>query len=780
MRKLIYDVETNGLLNTMDRVHVLCIKDVSDADADKHTLYTYRRHPAGEYEFVVGEDENGQEIVETRWLEAEDTIQEGLNFLMTADVIIGHNIIGFDEKAVRIVYPDYTHSALIQDTLVLARVMMPDTSAVDGRLTKLSDEKKRMPGKFFKKHSLDAWGYRLGRNKGDYSHDCAKKGIDPWAKWNPRMESYCENDVEVNAILWAAIEKDLPEIQANPLEHQTHDITVFMREQGVPFDAAAALTLVENLQSKYDALAEGAKAEYGQWLAPAKKHQVRWLWDDPDGVNRKKKYKLPRKEWGEDMTRAVWGDFIIPKRTRRHIENVKSITADNERRVKKGLAPRPIPPSSTPPLYNEDGSIRPRKLVECDITEGGAYCLAEMKDFNPTSRYHIIDRLTTIHGWVPEDFTEAGNPELNDAVLTKVSDTVPGTKTFCDIFFYNKLIGQVSRGKGSWLNSYNADTGCIHAHINTGGTVSGRCSHDSPNLGQVPALVMEDAFIKETGAPNPKALDKDGNFLPQFVKEDGSIRKKGIMFERLGDYGAECRRLFYTPADINGIAWKQLGVDLSGIEFRCLAERCFEFDKGELINVVLSGDIHQINMDSTGITSRDTIKRVLYGLLYGAGDWKLGFTVDPYASVTAQIALGKSIRAKLMKGLPALAKAIEKIQAQAQRGFLEGLDGRKLPVRNTYSALNLRLQSDAALVSKKWLCLSEDYLLAEGFDMGWLGDFTFMLYVHDEIQTAIKEALVEIGAKIIKKAAADAGMFFGFNCPIAAESKIGQDWCDCH
>lgn len=747
-RKIIYDVETNGLLPTMDRVHVLCLKDVSDPDPDNHVRQTFRRHPAGEFEFVIGTDENGAEITEKRWLEAEDTIEEGLAILMSADMIIGHNIINFDEKAVRLVYPYYAHAAKIQDTLVLARVMMPDTSAVDSRLTKLSDEKKRMPGKFFKKHSLDAWGYRLGRNKGDYSHDCAKKGIDPWAAWNPRMEAYCENDVEVNAILWAAIEKDLPDIEANPLEHQTHDIVTYMREQGVPFAVAEAVKLVQDLQSKYDALAEGAKAEYGRWLAPSKKHQVRFLWDDPDGVNRKKKYKTPRKEWGEDQSRAVWADIVVPKRTRRHLQAVKDLSIENARRVSKGLTPHPVPPSSCPPAFNPDGTVRPRKLIETDITEGCAYSPVEFKDFNPTSRHHIIDRLTTIHGWVPEDFTEAGNPELNDAVLTKVSETVPGTKTFCDIFFYNKLIGQISRGKNSWINSYNAETGCIHANINTGGTVSGRCSHDSPNLGQVPATVVKKGV--------------------------------GLIWGREGDYGAECRSLFYTPEYINGIRWKQLGVDLSGIEFRCLAERCYEFDNGELIQVVLSGDIHQINMDSTGITSRDTIKRVLYGLLYGAGDWKLGHTVDPYASVTAQIALGKSIRAKLMKGLPALAKAIEKIQTQAQRGYLEGIDGRRLPVRNTYSALNLRLQSDAALISKKWLCLSEDYLLSEGLNMGWNGDFTFMLYVHDEIATAIKEAYVQLGADLIKKAAADAGLHFGFNCPLAAEAKVGQNWCETH
>lgn len=671
-RSLLWDVESNGLLKTMNRIHCIVLRDV-------HTRETFR--------FRHNDEEN--------------TIPEAVKMLEEADEIIGHNILRFDIPAVRILFPDFNPQGRIYDTLVLLRVIHSDIKQKDFALYK----RGRLPAMLIGSQSLDSWGFRVGLHKGDYAKTMKALGFDPWAAWNQKMEDYCVNDVDITEILWAACRREMPPDQCVDLEQDIHDLCGFMENNGYPFDLGGAHKLRDHLSSQFDSLVKDAKDRFGHWYGPEKKKIVKMRWDDPDGINQKKSYAKPDTEWGEDYSRAVWGEITFPKR-----------------------------------------SIKSKTLG--DKTVGAPYCKMKRYDFNPASRPHIIDRFTTLYNWVPKDFTEKGNPSVDDEVLTKLAKTIPEAKPLSEILFHQKLLGQLANGKNSLIGAAEKDgDGKIHTYVNTGGTVSGRCSHIAPNIAQVPAVEMED--------------DGEGG--------------KRIALGRAGNYAAEMRSLFVTTAP-----FVQCGVDLSGIEFRCLAELCVPYDDGELIEVILSGDIHQINMNSTGIASRSVIKRIIYGLLYGAGDWKLGATAEPYWDEDRQQRLGASIRANLMRGLPALKKAIDAIQAEASKGYIMGLDGRRLKVRNAYSALNLRLQSDAALIAKKWVCLSERYLLDLGISHGWDGDFVFLAFVHDELQGAILEAYKQDYARLVKQAAADAGLFFKFRCPIAAESKFGMNWKECH
>lgn len=679
MPSYIFDVETNGLLRSkkdsppMDRIHVLVMRDV-----DTRETFVFRRN------------------------DQEDTIEDGILMLHEADQIIGHNVVHFDVKAIQRVYPDWFPKGEVVDTLVLCRMIVPDIKSGDFNLNR----KGQLPGWLIGSHSLDAWGYRLGKNKGDYAKEMAKAGLDPWAKWNQDMEDYCVNDVDVNELLYAAIRKDIPPDSAVALETQIHDIVGFMEDNGYFFDAAKAVELADHLRVKIESKSAEVVDSFGVWFKPKKKKIVKMQWDDPKGINRSKTYDTPDAEWGEDYSRAVWGVMTFPKVTWR------------------GHKKYP------------------------DRTEGCPYVEIERMEFNPRSRNQIVDRFTTIYDWTPEDFTEKGSPSVDDAVLNKVIAEIPEAKALSEILFLEKRYGQVSKGRSSWLNTYSEETSRIHPYTNTGGTVSGRCSHASPNIAQVPGVMV------------------------------GKDHK--ILLGDEGQYGYECRSLFYTPEAINGVPWTQVGVDLSGIEFRCLAERCAKYDDGELIEVVLSGDIHAINMKSTGITDRSLIKRVLYGLMYGAGDWKLGHTIEPHETDDEKRKIGRKVRHLLMKGLPAMKKVIEDCQEQAENGFLIGLDGRRLTARSPHAALNLRLQSDAAMIAKKWVCLTEDYAMEAGLNHGWNGDFSMLAFVHDELQTSVKEEYAQLYSELCVKAAQDAGKFFGFRCPVDAEAKSGPNWGVCH
>lgn len=49
-----------------------------------------------------------------------------------------------------------------------------------------------------------------------------------------------------------------------------------------------------------------------------------------------------------------------------------------------------------------------------------------------------------------------------------------------------KIIGMLAEGKNGWLKLVGPD-GRIHGRVITNGAVTGRCTHNSPNLAQIPA-----------------------------------------------------------------------------------------------------------------------------------------------------------------------------------------------------------------------------------------------------------------------------------------------------
>jgi DNA polymerase I-like protein with 3'-5' exonuclease and polymerase domains len=370
----------------------------------------------------------------------------------------------------------------------------------------------------------------------------------------------------------------------------------------------------------------------------------------------------------------------------------------------------------------------------------------------------IIDRFTTVYNWNPVDFTEKGNPTVDDDVLRTLIGHIPMAEELAEVFYYNKRLSQLKTGAKAWLKKVQPD-GKIHAYVNVGGTISGRASHVDPNLAQVPKV----KYVK--------AVDADGNVI---LNAKGKP-KEVVGLGRAGDHGFECRSLFYVPAP-----WKMMGIDMSGIELRCFGEKLSKYDGGEYLNLVLSGDPHSYNQQLAELPTRDNAKTFIYALLYGAGDIKLGSIVAPLADEEEQRAIGVRLRARFMSGLPAYALLVKEIKRYARSGFIPGLDGRKLYVRSPHSALNVWLQSDAALLSKKWITLTVEKLEAHGLRHGWDGDFVQLLWIHDECQSAIKPEISELFSETSVLSAKEAGKFFNYNCPIDVVPKIGQTWAECH
>lgn len=352
----------------------------------------------------------------------------------------------------------------------------------------------------------------------------------------------------------------------------------------------------------------------------------------------------------------------------------------------------------------------------------------KMVEFNPSSRDHIADRLTTLYGWKPTEFTDGGKPKVDETVIGKLD--YPPCKLINEYLLVEKRISQLAEGDQAWMKCER--NGRIHGSVNPNGAVTGRATHAYPNISQVPA----------SGSP----------------------------------YGKECRELFTVPE-----GWTLVGADASGLELRCLAHFMAKWDGGKYAEVLLTGDIHTMNQEAAGLPTRNNAKTFIYAYLYGAGDEKIGSIVEPNADTERKKEIGRKLKARFLKKTPALAKLKEAVAAASKRGHLVGLDGRLLHIRSAHAALNTLLQSAGALVCKKWLVLLEADLQSRGLKHGWGGDYAFCAWSHDEVQIACRtEEVAALIAEAAPSNVAKAGEFFSFRCPLAGEAKVGKSWADTH
>ena len=345
----------------------------------------------------------------------------------------------------------------------------------------------------------------------------------------------------------------------------------------------------------------------------------------------------------------------------------------------------------------------------------------EYPEFNLGSRQQIAKYLQHF-GWKPTALTEKGNVIVDEKVLKTVD--IPEAQLIVDYLTITKRIAMVK----SWVEAVDENTGRVHGQVNPCGAVTGRMTHSKPNCAQVPATKYGD----------------DGEILWGFD----------------GNYGADCRALWIVPD-----GYSLVGVDASGLELRMLAHY---MNDDKYTKEVVSGDIHTANQKSAGLKTRDQAKTFIYAFLYGAGDVKIGQVAGGGAS------RGRLLKKNFLDNTPALKKLRDKVSKSSEKGWVTGLDGRKLHIRSEHSALNTLLQSAGAVIMKKALVLLDGY--AKLYNI----DYKFVLNVHDEFQCEVREDQADFFGGLAVGSIVQAGKSFNLNCPLDGEYKVGKSWQQTH
>ena len=232
-------------------------------------------------------------------------------------------------------------------------------------------------------------------------------------------------------------------------------------------------------------------------------------------------------------------------------------------------------------------------------------------------------------------------------------------------------------------------------------------------------------------------------------------------------YGKQLRACFIAQP-----GYRFIGYDASALELRMFAHY---LNNPEFTKELLEGDIHTRNQQAAGLGTRDEAKTFIYAFLYGAGNGKLGEIVGGGATA------GARIREQFLASNPGLQELIESTQCQASKGYLVGLDGRKLWMRKdesgdvaTHKALNTLLQAAGAIVMK-WAAVWLEGKIAE---MG-LRAYP-LIFMHDEQQYECHEEDVDALVDLMENCVTMAGQGLGMTCPLASEAKVGFNWFDTH
>lgn len=208
---IILDLETNGLLDTLTKIHCAVLYDT---ETEQFTIFT------------------------------PDNIHKLCEFLNTCDNLSCHNGIGFDLKVLKKLY-DYEYDGEYRDTLLMSRILWPDLENAKYIDEKGKERSVKNP------HSVESWGVRFGIKKPEH---------EDWSVFTPEMLHRCKEDVKIQAKLWEHIQKHVDTLNMNDkrvdlervfrLEHKVWQIIERQADYGWAFNLELAYKYIDELVCK--------------------------------------------------------------------------------------------------------------------------------------------------------------------------------------------------------------------------------------------------------------------------------------------------------------------------------------------------------------------------------------------------------------------------------------------------------------------------------------------------------------------------------------------------
>jgi DNA polymerase I len=391
MVSYVFDIETDGLLVEATKIHSLVMRDEDTGEVHSFTDSS----EFGTFDY--------------------SSLAHGLEMLAKADRLVGHNIAAFDIPAIQKIVPGWKPKpgASIVDTLIISQLLFPDLRDLDIRAG-------RIPGQFFGRHSLEAWGHRIGHAKGSVTSGAirkdgektkTKKSKEDFAVWTKEMQDYCEQDTLVQLHLWKYLgalppgwKRPVPTV-AYRLEVALAPILAEMHLNGVPLNVRALQRLYVDLSSRAAEISEGLVARIGK----------------------------------------VW--------------------------VKRG-------PIITPKQHDKPHLIKAQEAK--GVTPGAPYQPIKQEDFNPSSLDQLARVLQARYGWKPTEFTDKGKVRLDGDTIKGVPVPAEFKAQLEEFVLLSDRLGQLGNGDGSLLKLERK--GRVHTEYRTFGTDTGRASHVRPNL----------------------------------------------------------------------------------------------------------------------------------------------------------------------------------------------------------------------------------------------------------------------------------------------------------
>ena len=262
MRIVISDIETNGL-NDSDKLWICGGKDLTTGEISRF-------------------DNCHEDPVARR---------EAIKWYESADLIVGHNFVQFDAPMLnKLLKPRLIDPRKIVDTLLISRLVDYDIETPKGA---------KFP------HSLQAWGIRLNKHKGDF-HD--------FDKFSEEMVEYWYQDIEVTSSLYDHFNDIIWDADWRKSLRTEHDVQIeLVRTQyyGFFFDKNKAEFLLNSVKTKMTTLEEQFQVDFPPKLTEVNRIKYRLKKDGGEmaTVTRaKEKYAMTTVE-DDDLVCFDWIEF---------------------------------------------------------------------------------------------------------------------------------------------------------------------------------------------------------------------------------------------------------------------------------------------------------------------------------------------------------------------------------------------------------------------------------------------------------------------------------------